>query len=304
VSRVLVTGASGLIGRPLIGRLLDAGHEVHAVTTRDTASLDGSVTWHTGNLLDPGTAAAAVRASRPSHLVHLAWCTEHGAFWTSPANLDWVEASLRLWRAFAEAGGERAVVAGSCAEYEWGEAVLSEASTPLHPATLYGACKDALRRMLEAASTSGPSLAWGRVFFVYGPGEQAGRLIPSIATALLEGSPAPCTTGMQVRDFVHTDDVASALHSVLESPLEGAVNIGSGSGVRVREVVEAIGRLTGRSELIEFGALTPPEGDPPSLVADGSRLRDELGWRPAIGLEEGLAQTIDALRDTAGGPRS
>jgi nucleoside-diphosphate-sugar epimerase len=296
LSRVLVTGGTGLIGAPAVDVLLEAGHEVHSVTTRDPASLRADVSWHRGDLLHPATASQVIGAARPTHLLHLAWCTEHGAYWTSPENLPWVEASLRLWRAFAEAGGERAVIAGSCAEYEWGEPVLSESSTPLRPATVYGASKDALRRVLEAASADGPSLAWGRVFFVYGPGEQATRLIPSVARALIEGRPAPCTSGEQVRDFLHVDDVASAFRALVESELRGPVNVGSGDGITVRAVVEAIGRLTGRPELIELGAVTPPEGDPPSLVADPARIRDELGWRPSVGLEEGLAGAIEVLR--------
>ena len=73
----------------------------------------------------------------------------------------------------------------------------------------------------------------------------------------------------------------------------GAVNIGSGEGVAVREVVETLGRLAGRPELIELGAVPRPEGDPPEIVADTSRLRDEVGWAPEVALEAGLASTME-----------
>ena len=78
-------------------------------------------------------------------LLHLAWATEHGAFWTSPDNVRWLEASLALLRAFVAGGGARAVVAGTCAEYSWStEADVLAEEAPLEPATLYGASKAAL----------------------------------------------------------------------------------------------------------------------------------------------------------------
>lgn len=285
--RVLVTGAGGFIGRRVVPLLRRAGHEVHAAE---------------GDLLDPATARRVVEAARPSHLLHLAWCTDHGRFWEAPENVAWVEASLRLWRQFAASErAERFVGVGSCAEYEWSEPLLSEAATPLRPASLYGACKDAARRALEAASErAGLSFAWGRVFFVYGPDEASGRLVPSVAGALAEGRPARTSDGEQVRDFLHVDDVARALVALLEGEVHGAVNIGSGEGVAVREIAETLGRLAGRPELIELGAVPRPRGDPAEIVADATRLRDEVGWAPEIGLERGLASTLESTGPAAG----
>src|SRR5205085_8625551 len=125
--------------------------------------------------------------------------------WTAPENVRWVEASLALLRAFAEAGGRRAVLAGTCAEYDWGagDEVLNERNTPLRPDTLYGAAKHGLHVVGAAqAAQVGFELAWGRVFFLYGPGEAPGRLVPAVARALLAGEPAKTTAGTQVRDFL------------------------------------------------------------------------------------------------------
>ena len=299
MSRVLVTGASGFIGQGLPPLLAAAGHEVHAVSTaeRGAEAGEGVAQWHRADLLDPGAAAELIAAVRPERLLHLAWYTEHGAFWSSVENLPWVEASVRLWRAFAAGGGERALMVGSCAEYQWGEPVLSERETPCRPASLYGACKDAVRRVVESASAvTGTSSAWARVFFVYGPEESSRRLVASVARALIEGRPAPSSAGEQVRDFIHVSDAASALATLLDSAVEGPVNVGSGAGVRVREVVEGLGRLSGRPELIELGALPGNPDEPDSIVADVGRLRDEVGWAPSIPLEQGLAGTLDALR--------
>jgi nucleoside-diphosphate-sugar epimerase len=298
VSRVLVTGGSGFIGRRVLPMLVGAGHEVHASTSRQGAGEKDEIRWHRADLLDPSAAAELIAAARPTHLLHLAWYTEHGRFWEAPENLPWVEASLRLWRAFAASeGAERFVGVGSCAEYEWVEPILSEETTPLRPASLYGACKDATRRALEAASErAGISFAWGRVFFIYGPEEASGRLVPSVAEALAAGRPARSSDGEQIRDFMHVDDAARALAALLGSEVSGAVNLGSGEGVRVREVVETLGRLAGTPELIELGAVPRPDGDPAELVADARRLREQVGWAPEIDLERGLASTMQRAR--------
>jgi nucleoside-diphosphate-sugar epimerase len=239
-----------------------------------------------------------VRDVRPTHLLHLAWETTHGAFWSAPANLDWLAASVHLVRAFAEAGGRRAVVAGTCAEYLWDDRVCHERTTPLEPATLYGAAKHALHVALRGyAGAVGFELAWGRVFLLHGPGEPPGRLVPSVATAMLEARPAACSHGRQVRDLLHVDDVAAGFGALLASGVTGAVNVASGEPVTLAEVVGTIGEITGHPELLRLGAIPASPGEPATLVADVRRLRDEVGFRPRHDLREGLEMTVRALRE-------
>ena len=214
----------------------------------------------------------------------------------------WVEATLRLLRSFAHHGGRRATVAGSCAEYDWvgQDRLLSERRTPLRPATLYGVSKNATRSVAEAfANQAGFELAWGRIFFVYGPGEARARLVPSVITSLLEGRPACVSDGFQVRDFIYVGDVGAPLWLDLESNVHGAVNIGSGDGVTVRKVVEEIGALTGRADLIEFGAVATPDDEALSVVADVGRLVNEVGFSPRTRIYTGLEESVDWWRSTA-----
>ncbi|MCU0312663.1 MAG: NAD(P)-dependent oxidoreductase [Solirubrobacteraceae bacterium] len=295
MSRILVTGASGFLGRRTLPLLCEAGHEVHAVARRPPAA-DGEVRWHAADLLaDP---AGVVRAVRPQVLVHLAWCTEHGAYWAAPENLAWLHASLELLQAFRAGDGERAVIAGTCAEYDWTTSAerLGE-DAPIAPDTLYGAAKAALHLAASAyARQEGFALAWGRVFFPYGPDEDPGRLVASVARQLVAGEPAEVTEGRQVRDFLYADDVAAAFAALAGSPLEGPVNIGSGEPVSVREVVAAVARAAGAPDLVRFGARPARPGDPPRIVADASRLH-AAGIRPAVALDEGAARCVAWWRE-------
>ena len=296
MSRVLVTGATGFIGRHALAPLVAEGHEVHAVTTREAPPVADGVTWRRADLLED---VGVVGEVAPEVLLHLAWYVEPGRYWTSSLNVRWVEASLALLRAFADAGGRRAVIAGTSAEYDWGAAGerCEEERTPRRPNTLYGAAKHALHCVAEGyAEQSSFELAWGRVFFVYGPGEPEGRLVPSVGRALLEGSTVPTTRGDQVRDFMHVEDVGAAFAALAGGSFTGAVNVASGEPVTVRQVVDELAAATGRADLLRPGELPEREDDPPRLVADVTRLRDEVGFTPRIGLSEGIGGTLEWLR--------
>ena len=129
MKRVLVTGASGFIGRFSLEPLAARGFDVHAVSSRLPAGPRGPATWHQHDLLADGEAARAIEIVRPTHVLHLAWYAAPRAFWTAPENLDWVRASVALVRAFERAGGERFVGAGSGAEYAPSPADCDERTT-------------------------------------------------------------------------------------------------------------------------------------------------------------------------------
>ena len=274
-------------------------YEVHAVSRSARFENTERVTWHRADVLDESAATELLDHVRPSHLLHLAWYTEHGKFWSAVENLQWVGASIALFENFAKTGGTRMVATGTCVEYAPpDDAPCSEASTPLVPTTLYGACKHAVQVVFDAfARQAGLSAAWGRIFFPYGPGEPPERLIPSVARALLAGEPARCTHGRQVRDFIYVEDVASALVALLDSSVEGAVNIASGQPVTLRQVIDKVAEHTGHAELVELGARPAPEGEPRSLYADARRLREEVGWSPRYDLDRGIEATVEWWRE-------
>lgn len=296
--RILVTGASGFVGRHCLPLLAAAGYEAHAVASRvPPGPHDAGVSWHAADLLDARQTAALVGSVRPTHLLHLAWYVAPGKYLAAPENLSWVGASLELLRAFAARGGRRVVVAGTCLEYEPGDVCCSEALTPLRPRTLYGACKHAVQVVMDAfAREAGLSAAWARLFFLFGPHERPERFVPSVVISLLRGEEALCSHGRQVRDFLYVKDAASALVALLGSGVNGPVNVASGRPRQLAEVARMVGDVLGRAELIRLGALPTAGGEPESLTADVKRLREEVGWSPPHELDAALRETVEWWR--------
>jgi nucleoside-diphosphate-sugar epimerase len=344
--RVLVSGAGGFIGRWSVPALLHLGYEVHAVLSgkgsREVPEQLQGAKLHFANLLDDLGVDELTREVRPSHLLHFAWIATPGVYWNSEENFRWLAASERLLRSFHAHGGSRVMMAGSCAEYDWSRVeVCDELSSPLaktkaatlqgagatpHDAataandavtatsdaaaavTRYAACKIALQAILaDFGREERLSTAWGRIFFQFGPHEHPDRLVPSVIRNLLLNREAPCSHGRQIRSFLHVSDVGEAFAAVLDSELEGPVNIGSDERVSLADLVDRIGRQIGRPELLRLGARPAPPGEPSLLVPEIHRLRDEARWRPRFTLNEALGDTIawwrGRLLDPAGAAR-
>jgi nucleoside-diphosphate-sugar epimerase len=295
--RVLVTGASGFLGSHCLAPLVSLGFEVLALH-RERVPVDvPGVQWVRGDVMDRTRTRALLEEHRPQRLLHLAWFVEPGALISDPRNLAWTAASLDLIRTFRELGGERCVVSGSCYEYDWRYGYCVEDVTPCEPDTLYGASKDALRRaFLAYCNVSGLSGAWGRAFFMYGPRENPARLVSSVILSLLKGQVAKSSHGLQVRDYLHIQDVADGMVALLASEAKGAYNIAAGSAVTIRDIVEHLGRITGRSDLLQIGALPARANDAPLVLGDTRRAASELGWKPKLTLETGLSATVDWWR--------
>jgi len=290
--RVVVTGAGGYVGHQAVDQLLALGCEVHTLA-REDSNIAG-VHVHRADLLTDGDLTWQLAAIGADTLLHCAWSVAPGRFWTDPANIDWVAASLRLFRAFVSSGGRRIVGVGSCAEYDWTGSPFVEKGSPIRPSTLYGNAKAALGGLLTSfARQESISAGWGRLFFLYGPREPRGKLVADAICTLIAGQRLATTPGLQRRDFMHVEDAGRALALLALSGVEGPVNIASGVCVPVRRLIERIEILTRTSELVDYGARAPAPGDPPELAANIVRARDELGFVPRFNIDDGLADTVD-----------
>ena len=286
MTRVLMTGRGGFIGRCVAPALQSNGVEV--LNARCSGAYD---------LLRTGHRAKVTKEMHADVLVHLAWTTEHGNFWHSELNEAWESATVDLVSRFFAAGGRRVVAAGTCAEYDWIKGGIFSENAPLAPHTPYGAAKARTgERLLRLAEENNASVAWGRIFFPFGEGEPTSRLIPSMLRACLEEKPMKCGPRDTIRDIWDVRNLGAALGALALSDLSGPINIASGKGVSFGEVGQLIQKIIGTSSTIHFGGRQLGQGEPPVIVADTTRLRHELGFKGSISLETGLSDYCDSMR--------
>jgi dTDP-6-deoxy-L-talose 4-dehydrogenase (NAD+) len=302
MSRILITGSTGFIGSAVLRQALAAGHEVgvllrpgHAAPRTDspasTSPASPAVTALTGSMAQPPW--EDLRRFSPDTLIHCAWIATPGVYLESPENELHAQWSEALALGLVEQGLRQLVVLGTCIEYRMGSARLHETETPLEPTTPYARAKDQLRRRLveQLADHPGVRMAWGRVFYPYGEGEHPARLCSSLISSLRRGDEVVLKTPESTKDYIHISDLAGAILRVAEAQMDGPVNLGTGSGVTVREIAERLATLLERTDRVRVASPAAP--DPLGfIVANAGRLR-KLGWEPKVTLESGLRRLID-----------
>jgi nucleoside-diphosphate-sugar epimerase len=282
--KVILTGGTGFIGRYVARELKRQGIEYWSVQSGNVRD-DRTIQM---NLLRTSELEALFQKFNPTHLVHLAWYAEHGKFWDSELNLQWVLATKRLVEAFCSSGGQHVLITGTCAEYDWSHGYCVEDVTPLKPKSLYGICKDTTRRVNElTVEKHGVSMTWARVFFPYGPGEASQRLIPSLFKAL-NGECLPFgVNANSYRDLLHVEDVARAVFACTKSKFDGAINICSGKPVQLSEIVDAVAKINNCDPEIIL-KLAPKNKEFNNFLVGENKKLASLGWKQEIVLDQGL----------------
>lgn len=296
--KVFLTGATGFIGSHVARLLVDDGHEVYALIRETSTNLRRisdimpSLRVVQGDLFQPSNLDAQLERIRPDLCIHLAWYAVPGEYLGAQENISLLAASIHLASRLAKLSCKKYLAAGTCFEYDTNLGYLSEDSST-KPSSLYAASKLALYQVVEQLShTSSFKFAWLRLFYQYGPSESERRLIPSVILSLLRGDEARVTAGEQIRDYLHVEDVASAVYAVAKSDIDGVVNIGSGIPVSVRDIVTMIGDICGRHELISLGTVPHSVSDPMFVCANNTKLLKGTSWVPRFDLRAGLRQTV------------
>ena len=267
----LLTGATGFVGRHVLRALGERGCRVRPLVREgkqnvlaNSRAIERIVA--SPDIFSENVAWWAEVCGGVDTVIHAAWYAEPGEYLQSPKNQDCLSGTLRLAEGAAQAKVRRFVGIGSCFEYDLGAARL-KTDTPLRPSTPYAQAKvDAFNALSASLPGQGVAFAWCRLFYLYGEGEDARRLVPYVRARLQAGEPVELSSGRQIRDFLDVRDAARMIVDVALGQAEGPVNICSGKPVTVREVAESIADEFGRRDLLRFGARADNPVDPPCVV--------------------------------------
>ena len=289
MSRIVVTGAGGFVGRHLLPVLAARGHDVLGVDRREPGERIPGVLYHTCDLADPGSLIPANAAGWDSFtLVHLAWDLRRDL---GPGPQKEQVNHMRNLLDRHTPALRRVIVTGSAEEYGVRGGILKEDDPPSAPLSAYGAAKCAARELARAWSqASRIPVLWLRPFVVYGAGQGGDMLVPYAVRSAAEKKRAEFTDGLQRRDLVHVSDLIDALARGAETGLDGfhVVNIGTGREVVVRDVLNMIAEQMGAAGLFAIGARPRRAGEPDVQVADCARAATLLGWRARVEWQEGI----------------
>jgi nucleoside-diphosphate-sugar epimerase len=269
--RVLITGATGFVGRQVLHHLSTQNVRVTVVLREgkqdalaDHPAVETVIS--TPDLFAETATWWANALQGIDTLIHIAWYAEPGLYLQSSKNTDCLQGTLNLAKGAAQAGVRRFVGIGTCFEYDLSQGMLS-VTTALKPLTPYAGAKVAsyfaLSQWLPSHSIE---FVWCRLFYLFGQGEDARRLVPYLRAKLAAGELAELTSGNQIRDFI---DVAEAGHLIASAALGtavGPINICSGIPITVKQLAENIADEYGRRDLLKFGARPDNLIDPPCVV--------------------------------------
>ena len=302
MKRILVTGAAGFVGAAVVHQLLAKGKDV-AIIVRPTSDLRrlekklDDVTVIHGDLFAIDDSRREIERFAPEGVAHLGWGGVSGGGRNQALQLDNLISSIQLYRLTEEIGCAYFLGLGSQAEYGIASGKIDEQLSP-KPTNVYGAAKLATALVLDQMSAaSGRPFAWLRLFSSYGPDDTPSYLMPYLIRSLLAGEKPALTKAEQIWDYIHVDDVASAVVASMDAEVKGIYNLGSGVGRPLQEIISMVRDLIDPALPLGFDEVPYSPNQVMHLEANIDALSNAANWAPEIGLEDGLARVVDWYRE-------
>ena len=276
MKRILVTGATGALGWFLVHQLgrgnLGQSAEIVSVSRRPGPVSAG--TSQQADLLDPGQSAQLIDRLRPDTMYLTAWQTTHATYWTDPSNVVWADNTIAMIERFLDRGGKTVVFAGTCAEYGWGEAPLTEGENET-PSTLYGQQKLRVSAFLREAATPGARLISARLFFPFSHRENPARVTSLVARAASEGKDFHLGAGDVWRDLYPTEYAARVMARLAEDAPSGTYNVVRDQPSHLGRFLDQVARMIDPSVRVTWSDHAPDQG-PHRLIGSPTRIRPFL----------------------------
>jgi nucleoside-diphosphate-sugar epimerase len=289
--KIILTGPTGLIGKEAIKLLLDCGFEVFALTI-DKLNPDYGIKWINCNIFDEYSVKNVFAEIKPDYLLHFAWITT-GDYLTSDINYKFIDASLNMLNEFKINGGTRAVFAGTCFDYIFKDEPLKE-TDELNPLTVYAKCKNELREKAQKyCLENNVSFGWGRIFYVYGHGENEKRLVPHVINSLKNDKEVVITSGEAIRDYMYSKNIAGAFVKFLDCDIQGCVNICSSKRIKIKDMVNIIGKLLNKEYLIKYK--DNMDNQPKIILGNNDRLIKKVGFINSDDFYSNIVEIIDLI---------
>ena len=299
MKKLIIFGGNGFIGKYVSSFFINNNNfEIHIIT-RSLKNISSNlksprIIFHALDLFNQDEIKILFRKIKPTHLIQLAWCSEHQKYWNDPQNNIWVEINNTISRSFINNGGNRAIFIGSSAEYDWStNNLLNEFESKLNPFSIYG--KSKLKSFYETTNyfeKNFASMSWIRLFNPFGPGEDERRLIPKLCINLFKDQKMEFDAANTTRDFIYVNDLAYLIYELLNSDYFGPINISSGEKTIIKDLIIKAAKYFNKEKLINFDS-SIDEPKFPFVVADTSLIKKVLKIKYPEKINSRLHETFE-----------
>lgn len=290
MKKVLLTGATGLIGKELIKPLLDNGYKIFAIS-RKAIPNSNTVAWLAGDLFDTQFIKSCCKKAQADILVHLAWkVTRDYAY--SNENFSFLASSISLLQEFQQNGGKQVFISGSFSEYDDSKPFLTE-NTPINANDmLYTFCKNKLHEISEKfCRQNALDFCYGRIFNVFGHNEDDKRLTKYILNCLSQDKEAIIKSGPLQKDYLYSREIARAIVHILNKNYTGTINICSGKPVTIKELALKFAKKFNKEHLLKF---ENNFGNQPQIIyGDNSILCSQLKYQYFYTLDQAVDEVFE-----------